>query len=271
MATDVEIANLALTRLGHDVIASFSASGNKASRWFNSNYEIIKKATLRSHQWNFAVKRAVLSADAIGTITAITAASPPVVTCVDHGFTNGDRVFIANVVGMTEVNNLVFTVANKTDDTFELSGIVGVGYTAYSSGGSLYGYIPTEFAYRYGLPSDCLRVLRINGGERTNYRLEASLGNAADGATYIHTDAQTPVNLEYVFDVTTDANFDPIFTDVLASRLSAEISFYLTDNSTLTEQSWKIYEQKLREARGMDAREGTPRGIDADTWTDARL
>ena len=32
MATDVQIANLALTRIGHDVIDAFSASGNKAER-----------------------------------------------------------------------------------------------------------------------------------------------------------------------------------------------------------------------------------------------
>lgn len=71
--------------------------------------------------------------------------------------------------------------------------------------------------------------------------------------------------------MTDEADFDSIFTDLLASRLSAEISFYLTDNSTLTEQAWKIHDAKLREARGMDAREGTPRGIEADIWLQARV
>jgi len=39
-------------------------------------------------------------------------------------------------VGMTEVNGRRFTVANKTTNTFELSGIDTSGYTAYSSAGT---------------------------------------------------------------------------------------------------------------------------------------
>jgi len=79
------------------------------------------------------------------TITGITAATPPVVTSVAHGYSNGDIVFIDGVVGMVEVNGRVFQVANKADDTFELEGIVGLNvYTAYSSGGSAYKLTMTE-------------------------------------------------------------------------------------------------------------------------------
>lgn len=70
-----------------------------------------------------------------GDITAITQANPAVVTQTAHGYSNGDIVFINNVAGMTQVNNLFFTVANKTDDTYQLSGVDSSGYTAYSSGG----------------------------------------------------------------------------------------------------------------------------------------
>ncbi|MGE0231798.1 MAG: ubiquitin-activating E1 FCCH domain-containing protein [Flavobacteriaceae bacterium] len=270
MASNVEIANLALTRIGHDVITSFSASGNKASRWFNTHYETIKKAVLRDHLWNFAIKHDVPTADTIGTITGITAANPPVVTCAAHGFSDGDTVYIASVLGMTEVNNKTFTVANKTTDTFDLSGVTGSAYTAYSSGGSLYGYAPVDYAYRFPLPGDCLRLVRINGGETTEYRVEGGFNNTGDSSRYIYTD-ESKIDIEYVFDVTDEADFDASFTDLLAARLGAEISFYLTDNSTLTEQAWKIHDAKLRNARAMDAREGTPRGIEADIWLQARV
>src|SRR5690606_30857910 len=118
-------------------------------------------------------------------------------------------------------------------------------YTAYSSGGSLTEYVATEYAYRFALPSDCLRVLRINGAERDDYRVEGG---------YIYTDEGT-VNIEYIFDVTDESTFDAQFVDVLAARLSAEISFYLTNNSTLTEQAWNIYNDKIRMARTMDSRQ----------------
>lgn len=72
------------------------------------------------------------------TITAITKADPPVVTSVAHGYANGDLVLITGVVGMVQVNDRVFQVANKADDTFELKGVLGAGYTTYGSGGSAY-------------------------------------------------------------------------------------------------------------------------------------
>ena len=74
--------------------------------------------------------------EATKTISAITKANPAVVTATSHGFSNGDRVFISGVVGMTEVNNLEFTVAGVTTHTFELSGINSSAFTTYSSAGT---------------------------------------------------------------------------------------------------------------------------------------
>ncbi len=75
--------------------------------------------------------------EATTSITAITKANPAVVTAASHGLNNGDRVFIGSVGGMTEVNNREFTVANKTTNTFELSGINSSAFTTYTSGGTV--------------------------------------------------------------------------------------------------------------------------------------
>jgi hypothetical protein len=68
-------------------------------------------------------------------ITDITNANPAVVEAEDHGFSNGQTVYITSVNGMTEVNETTATVANKTDDTFELSGVNSTAFGAYTSGG----------------------------------------------------------------------------------------------------------------------------------------
>ena len=68
-------------------------------------------------------------------ITNITQANPGVVTSTAHGLSDGDSVLITNVEGMTEVNGNVYTTANVTADTFELSGTDTTGYGAYTSGG----------------------------------------------------------------------------------------------------------------------------------------
>lgn len=69
-------------------------------------------------------------------ITAITAANPAVVTSAAHGFANGDEVMIRAVVGMTELNDRIFTIANVAANTFELEDVNSTAYTAYSSAGT---------------------------------------------------------------------------------------------------------------------------------------
>lgn len=83
-------------------------------------------------------------------ITGITAANPPVVTYSGSDtYANGDIVYITGVVGMTQVNDLEFTVANVNTgaNTFELSGITGAGYTAYSSGGTIAEIVEVTTTY----------------------------------------------------------------------------------------------------------------------------
>lgn len=71
------------------------------------------------------------------SITAVTQANPAVVTAASHGFSNGDYVYISGVVGMEELNNRWFVVANQTTNTFELTGVDSSGYEAYASGGEV--------------------------------------------------------------------------------------------------------------------------------------
>jgi hypothetical protein len=70
------------------------------------------------------------------TISGITKANPAVVTAAAHGFVNGDRIVVAGVGGMGQVNNREFMVANATTNTFELSAVDSSGYDTYSLGGT---------------------------------------------------------------------------------------------------------------------------------------
>ena len=69
------------------------------------------------------------------SITAITKANPAVVTASSHGYDNDEHVVISSVAGMTQVNSRTFKIANKTTNTFELSGIDSRDYSTYTSGG----------------------------------------------------------------------------------------------------------------------------------------
>jgi len=85
-------------------------------------------------------------------ITAATAANPVVVTATAHGYANGAVVKIANVVGMVQLNNRAFIVANQATNTFELKGVDGTLYDAYVSGGDSYLATMTAVGQVEGIP-----------------------------------------------------------------------------------------------------------------------
>lgn len=74
-------------------------------------------------------------------ITAITKASPAVVTISSHGYSNGDEVYITGITGMAELNGKYFLVAGKTTNTFQLTDVDGNNinssdFVTWSSGGT---------------------------------------------------------------------------------------------------------------------------------------
>jgi hypothetical protein len=98
-------------------------------------------------------------------IQGITKANPAVVTAKAHGYNNGDLV-IPEVAGMTEINLKAYTVANKTTDTFELSGIDSSAYGTFTDGtvtkpfktpNGLSAYYSTSIAGRF-FAGDSIRI-----------------------------------------------------------------------------------------------------------------
>ncbi len=72
------------------------------------------------------------------TISAITQANPAnVTTATNHGFVTGDQVFIEDVAGMVEVNNLYFTVTVIDVTHFTLDDTNSSAFTAYVSAGQV--------------------------------------------------------------------------------------------------------------------------------------
>jgi len=93
------------------------------------------------NQYMRVIQDGVFLTETTKAITAITQASPTVMTVTSHGYSNGDEVYVSGVSGMTEVNGRNFKVANVSTHTFELQEMDGTNldstaYTAYTSGGT---------------------------------------------------------------------------------------------------------------------------------------
>jgi hypothetical protein len=75
----------------------------------------------------------------IFAISAITNASPAeVTTSTDHGLSTGDRIYITDVEGMTELNERYFDVTVVDADQFTLDGEDSSAYEVYTTGGNIY-------------------------------------------------------------------------------------------------------------------------------------
>ena len=68
-------------------------------------------------------------------ITGATQANPVQITATAHGRTTGDVVQIRLVVGMTQINDRLFTATVIDANTLTLDGVDGSAFSAYTSGG----------------------------------------------------------------------------------------------------------------------------------------
>lgn len=137
------------------------------------------------------------------SITNISQAATAVVTYTDPGNSdlepaNGDVIYINGVVGMVEVNDLTFTIANvnTTANTFELSGINSTGYTAYTSGGTATDgkyTVPAADLYTIGgllrlnvLGAGKVFTVRVKDGGSTIYEFPITNGNSGAVDTVVN-------------------------------------------------------------------------------------
>ncbi len=68
------------------------------------------------------------------TIEAASKANPCELTITNHGFLSGQVIMITSVVGMTQLNNNLYTLSKTGDNTFTLDGVDSSGYSDFTSG-----------------------------------------------------------------------------------------------------------------------------------------
>lgn len=73
--------------------------------------------------------------EAAKNVTAITQANPGKITITGHGYSNGDRVALAGIVGMIQLNGQRVTVTVVDANNFTIA-VDTTGYAAYASGGT---------------------------------------------------------------------------------------------------------------------------------------
>lgn len=175
---ETQLANLALGHLGEAKIMDLQED-TPAARRVSTSFGLVRDSLLRSHHWNFAIKRASLSR---------LAADP-------------------------------------------LSG----------------------FTYQYQLPTDCLRVLEVNGRTGGNDAAAYSLEARA-----VLTD-DTTVIIRYVARITDTEQWDSQFCDAFGYRLASHLAPAITGSESQRDALFRVAEGiAMGAAKGSDSRESRP-------------
>lgn len=124
-----------------------------------------------------------------------------------------------------------------------------------------------EYAYSYTLPSDCLRVLKLHTGALDS--IEADIKYNIEGRKLV-TDEAT-VYILYVALITDPNQYDTYLQEALAAQLAADIAYGITNNATLAKYYQEQADERLREARFIDATENSISSLESNEFTDARL
>ena len=124
-----------------------------------------------------------------------------------------------------------------------------------------------EYDHAYALPSDCLRVLKIHNGSTDS--IASALDYKLEGRNIV-TDIDT-VFLIYIALDTDPNNYDTYLRESISHQLAADLAYAITNNATLANQYMTRADERLREARFIDATENSLGTIEASEFTNARL
>jgi len=101
------------------------------------------------------------------------------------------------------------------------------------------------YSFKYNLPGDCLRLLRILDFD-SNYQVEgkAILSN------------NETMKILYISRVEDPNQYDELLRETLSAALGSDIAYAITSNNTTSQNMLVTYQEKLKDARFVDSTEG---------------
>lgn len=116
-----------------------------------------------------------------------------------------------------------------------------------------------EFARRYPLPTDCLRVIDV----------DTDLIWKVEGR-YILTD-DSSCRIKYIKKETDVTKYSASFCEALAFRLASDLAFLISQNASLQANLYQAYVKFLAPARSYNGQEGSLPEVEADGWLNSRF
>lgn len=130
------------------------------------------------------------------------------------------------------------------------------------------------YGYAYQLPVDFLKIMQVNDYFQvygtSEYRNMDDSPYAIEGQNIL-TDYSAPLKIRYVADITDPGLFDPLFDEVMASKLAYEGCYAIMQSRDGQRMADQDYKQALSAASISNAIAKPPQGLIDDSWMMSRL
>lgn len=117
-----------------------------------------------------------------------------------------------------------------------------------------------DFATRYPLPSDCLRVLEVDTD--SDWRVEARF--------LVTDETGNDLGIRYIYDETNPADFPPPLVDALVLGLAYRIMYRLNANTAMRDRIERQWLSWVVECKAFDGSEQSDAELEDDTWVTSR-
>ena len=101
------------------------------------------------------------------------------------------------------------------------------------------------FTKQYTLPADCLRLLRI---------LDYDSNHKVEGRKIVSNNSS--MKILYIARIEDPNEYDELLRETLSAALAADIAYAVTSSNPVAQNMYVLFQDKLREARFVDATEG---------------
>ncbi len=243
--TETIIANLALLRMGQSTITSIDGTdvlSVKVNLIFDQSRDELETAGPELG-WKFCRRRYSGIDDESMTITSIAelVADSTITVTATHTLVAGDIVELAGDTGY--------------DDTYEVISVSTtvsfvVAATFVATGTGTAHWRSNDYTYRYLIPSTptVLKVIKakVGGIELTDWLEEGG---------YVLTNQENDeIDLDIVQQITTAANFPPLFIRALVLKMAIELHYNLTQDLKAIQLLENDFDIALHKAIAMDER-----------------
>lgn len=284
MATDVEIANQALLRVGAESITSgeWNTPSNERSRAVKNSWPFVRREVLRAHPWNSVTARSKVRASynrssQLVPVWDYERAYPLPSNCLrvlECDVTEQWRVELgplsATVVGglldggrPSLLNSQIFV---QTTGTHGLSS-GDIVYMTQANEDSLNGQF-SEFELLSTTQGSLIDLPTADFA--TTGSTSGALNKVTLGPCIVTEDTAETVSIRWVKDVTDPSEFDSMLTEALVLRLAVEIVERVTDSTRKREALMVEYQEFLREVKHIEGQEQSPSDFEEDLWISSR-